>query len=143
MRKNSIVRRVTEKARVAGFVACALFLLFVPIVSAQNQAEVEFFEQVASLIRDDRLPEAEKQLSVVLRRSPEHSVALNFMGTIRAKQSRLIEAEALFNRALRSDKNFTAARMNLVYLYLLKRAPDKAILQLKEVLTIEPTNAEA
>ena len=33
--------------------------------------------------------------------------------------------------------------MNLVYLYLLKRAPEKAILQLKEVLALEPENAEA
>ena len=28
--------------------------------------------------------------------------------------------------------------MNLVYLYLIKRAPEKAILQLKEVLALEP-----
>ena len=143
MRKNSVVRRVGKKARAAGCVACALCLFFLPIVNAQDQAQVEFFEQVASLIRDNRLAEAEKQLSDVLRRSPEQPVALNFMGTIRAKQNRLLEAETLFSRALRNDKNFTAARMNLVYLYLLKRLPDKAILQLREVLTIEPDHAEA
>lgn len=143
MRKNSAVRRVGKKVKVAAYVVCALWLLFVPIVSAQEQAQVEFFEQVASLIRDNRLAEAEKQLSTVLRSSVDHPVALNLMGTIRAKQNRLVEAETLFSRALRNDKNFNAARMNLVYLYLLKRAPDKAILQLKEVLTIEPDHAEA
>ena len=126
-----------------GYIACVLWLLFAPVVSAQDQAQVEFFEQVASLIRDNRLAEAEKQLSTVLRSSVDHSVALNLMGTIRAKQNRLVEAETLFSRAVRNDKNFNAARMNLVYLYLLKRAPDKAILQLKEVLTIEPDHAEA
>lgn len=143
MRKNSAVRRVVKKAKAAGYIACALWLFFVPIVSAQEQAQVEFFEQVASLIRDNRLAEAEKQLSTVLRSSVDHPVALNLMGTIRAKQNRLVEAETLFSRALRNDKNFNAARMNLVYLYLLKRAPDKAILQLREVLTIEPDHAEA
>jgi len=128
--------------RTAGCVACAVCLLFL-VVNAQDQAQIEFFEQVASLIRDNRLAEAEKDLSAVLRRSPEQPVALNFMGTIRAKQSRFLEAETLFNRALRNDKSFTAPRMNLVYLYLLKHTPDKAIVQLREVLTIEPDNAEA
>ena len=33
--------------------------------------------------------------------------------------------------------------MNLVYLYLIKRAPEKAILQLKEVLALDPENPEA
>jgi Tfp pilus assembly protein PilF len=120
-----------------------LCLFFVPIVSAQDQTQVEFFEHVASLIRDNDLAEAEKQLSTVLRGSVDHPVALNLMGTIRAKQNRLVEAETLFSRALRNDKTFTAARMNLVYLYLLKRTPDKAIVQLREVLSIEPDNTEA
>jgi len=142
MRKSSVVRRVGKKVRTAGCVACAVCLLFL-VVNAQDQAQIEFFEQVASLIRDNRLAEAEKDLSAVLRRSPEQPVALNFMGTIRAKQSRFLEAETLFNRALRNDKSFTAPRMNLVYLYLLKHTPDKAIVQLREVLTIEPDNAEA
>jgi tetratricopeptide (TPR) repeat protein len=142
MRKSSVVRRVGEKVRTAGCVACAVCLLFL-VVNAQDQAQIEFFEQVASLIRDNRLAEAEKDLSAVLIRSPEQPVALNFMGTIRAKQSRFLEAETLFNRALRNDKSFTAPRMNLVYLYLLKHTPDKAIVQLREVLTIEPDNAEA
>ncbi len=44
---------------------------------------------------------------------------------------------------MRNDKKFTGARMNLVYLYLLKRAPEKSILQLKEVLALEPEHAEA
>ena len=142
MKKSSVVRRGGKGARTAGCVACALCLLFL-VVNAQDQAQVEFFEQVASLIRDNRLAEAERELSTVLRRLPEHPVALNFMGTIRAKQSRLVETETLFNRAARNDKSFTAPRMNLVYLYLLKRTPDKAIVQLREVLTIEPDNTEA
>jgi Flp pilus assembly protein TadD len=70
-------------------------------------------------------------------------VALNLLGTVRARQNRLLEAESLFLRALKKDDKFTGARMNLVYLYLLKRAPDKAILQLNEVLAVEPDNMEA
>ena len=104
---------------------------------------VQLFEQIATLIQNDRLPEAEKELNSILRVTPDLPVALNLLGTIRAKQNRLLEAETLFLRALKKDDKFTGARMNLVYLYLLKRAPDKAILQLKEVLAVEPENAEA
>lgn len=114
-----------------------------PIAKAQNDDLVQVFEQVATLIRDNRFAEADKELTGVLRVTPELPVALNLMGTLRAKQGRLVEAEALFLRAVRNDKTFSGARMNLVYLYLLKRAPEKSIVQLREILTLEPEHAEA
>jgi len=110
---------------------------------AQGTDVVQAFEQVATLIRDNRLAQAEQELTSILRVTPNLPVALNLMGSVRAKQGRLVEAETLFLRAVQNDKNFTGARMNLVYLYLLKRTPDKAILQLNEVLALEPENVEA
>lgn len=121
---------------------CVWCLFAVPAV-AQDSDVVQRFEQVASLIRDDRLAEAEKELTEVLKVAPNLPLALNFLGTVRAKQGRLNEAEALFLKALRSDRNFTGARINLAYLYALQRTPDKALLQLREVLAVEPENAEA
>lgn len=132
-----------HKAQKVFLSALCLLCLFVANVRAQSPDVVQVFEQVATLIRDDRLAEAEKELAAVLKVTPDLPIALNFMGTIRAKQGKLLEAETLFTRAVRNDKNFTGARMNLVHLYLLKRAPDKAILQLKEVLALEPEHAEA
>src|SRR6185369_13493290 len=79
----------------------------------------------------------------ILRVTPDMPVALDLMGTIRAKQNRLLEAETFFLRALKKNDKFTGARMNLAYLYLLKRVPDKAILQLNEVLVLEPDNVDA
>jgi Tfp pilus assembly protein PilF len=116
---------------------------FAATTFGQQRDLVQVFEQIATLIQDNRLAEAEKELTAVLRLSPDLPVALNLMGSVRAKQGRLVEAETLFLRAVRSDKTFTGARMNLVYLYQLKRAPDKAILQLKEVLALEPENTQA
>ena len=112
-------------------------------VRAQSADVVQVFEQVATLIRDNRLAEAEKELASVLRVQPNLPAALNLMGSVRAKQNRLVEAETLFVRAVENDKTYTGARMNLVYLYLLKRAPDKAIPQLNEVIALEPDNLEA
>jgi len=120
-----------------------MLCVFVVTTFGQQRDIVQVFEQIATLIRDNRLAEAEKELTAVLRLSPDLPVALNLMGSVRAKQGRLIEAETLFLRAVRNDKTFTGARMNLVYLYQLKHAPDKAIVQLKEVLAVEPENVAA
>jgi Tfp pilus assembly protein PilF len=119
-----------------------LCLLAAPL-RAQQPDVVQLFEQVATFIRDNRLTEAEKELTAVLQVTPDLPVALNLMGSLRAKQGRLNEAELLFLRAVRNDKTFSGARMNLVYLYLLKRAPEKANLQLKEILALEPEHPEA
>lgn len=135
MRKNSPNRLLC--------LLCLLCIFVAKPVFAQQQNLVQLFEQIATLIRDNRLPEAEKDLTQILRASPELPVALNLMGSLRAKQGRLVEAETLFLRAVRNDKNFTGARMNLAYLYLLRNAPEKALVQLSEVVALEPENAEA
>jgi Flp pilus assembly protein TadD len=131
-----------KKAQKVSLCLLCIVCLFVTIALGQQRDVVQLFEQVATLIRDNKLPEAEKELTSILRVSPDLPVALNLMGSLRAKQGRLVEAENLFLRAVRNDNKFTGARMNLVYLYQLKREPDKAILQLKEVLAVEPDNPE-
>src|SRR6185503_14994284 len=100
-------------------------------------------ERVAALIRDNRMAEAERQLASISRTAPNSPDVLNLLGTIRAKQNRLNEAESLFLQVLKIEENFTPARMNLSYLYVLKRAPDRAIFELKEVLRLDPNNAQA
>lgn len=122
-------------------------LLCVLLVStsaiAQGNNRTEQLERAARLIAADQLSEAEQQLSQVLKLAPNEAAALNLLGAIRAKQGKLDEAEALFSRAVRSDNKLTGAHMNLAYLYLLKGAPEKTASELKEVLRLEPTNAEA
>src|SRR6185436_13134282 len=142
MRKNSSNSHKKAHKAQALLLLCLLCLFAAP-ARAQSTDVLQAFEQVAALIRDDRLAEADKELTRVLKLQPDLPVALNLMGSLRAKQGRLAEAESLFLRAVQNDKNFTGARMNLVYLYLLKRAPDKAIPQLNEVLALEPENLEA
>ena len=117
------------------FLACACLPVF-----GQDVARLE---RVATLIRENKTAEAERQLAVLLKSKPNEPVALNLLGTIRAKQNRLNEAETLFVRAVVNDPRYTGARMNLAYLYLEKREPAKAVVQLTEVLTNEPDNAEA
>lgn len=118
--------------------------IFAPAVLAQGTDQVvQRLEQVAALIRDNRIVEAERQLAAISRTAPNSPDVLNLLGTIRAKQNRLNEAESLFLQTLKIEDKFTPARMNLSYLYVLKRAPDKAIFQLREVLRVQPNNVEA
>lgn len=110
---------------------------------AQESGPEKRIERAATLIRDDRIAEAEQQLNYVLKVSPNDPVALNLLGTVRAKQGRLNEAETLFSRAIRSDNQLIGARMNLAYLYLLKGMPEKTASELREVLRLDPNNADA
>ena len=124
-------------------VVILLLAVLVPEVLAQSADLVKRLEHVAALIADNRTADAEQELSGVLRRAPNEPAALNLLGTIRAKQGRLREAELLFSRAVRVDDQFVAAHMNLAYLYTLMGQPTKAISELKEVVRLDPRNTEA
>jgi Flp pilus assembly protein TadD len=65
-----------------------LFLCAAPL-RAQKVDVVQVLEQVATLISNNRLAVAEKELTSVLRVAPNLPAALNLMGSIRAKQGRL------------------------------------------------------
>ncbi|HEX8723328.1 MAG TPA: tetratricopeptide repeat protein [Pyrinomonadaceae bacterium] len=100
-------------------------------------------ERAAALISGDRLQEAERVLESALKARPDDALALNLLGTVRAKQGRLEEAEALFSRAVRADAAFVGAHMNLAYLYTLRGAPEKTAAELREVMRLDPHNADA
>ncbi len=103
MRKSSLNSRgFTRKTRITIVTLCVV-CLFGGAIHAQVDV-VQQFEQIATFIRENRIAEAEKELASVLRVAPDLPVALNLMGTIRAKQGRLNEAESLFLRAVRNDR---------------------------------------
>ncbi|HEV2860545.1 MAG TPA: tetratricopeptide repeat protein [Pyrinomonadaceae bacterium] len=133
----------TLKSAARASSSAVALLCAVLAVTAQTTDRVGKLERAASLIGGGRLEEAERQLNAVLKSAPEDAAALNLLGAIRAQQGRLDEAESLFKRAARGDEGLTGARMNLAHLYLLKREPEKAAAELREVLRREPANAEA
>jgi Tfp pilus assembly protein PilF len=110
---------------------------------AQADTPAARLERAATLIGNNRLAEAEQQLNSVLKIAPNEAAALNLLGTIRAKQGKLDKAENLFSRAVKADNQLIGAHMNLAYLYLLKGEPEKTALKLKEVLRLDPSNADA
>ncbi|MDT7602317.1 MAG: hypothetical protein QOF61_314, partial [Acidobacteriota bacterium] len=123
-------------------VTLLLFLATTHGVRAQENNNAWQIERAAALISTNRISEAEQQLDRLLKSSPDHALALNLLGTVRAMQGRLDEAEALFAHALRVDREFAGAHMNLAYLYLLKGAPEKTVTELREVHRIVPDDAD-
>jgi tetratricopeptide (TPR) repeat protein len=130
-----------------GRIAMFAFLITVLISSspalAQTDKLLKQLEQAAALIADNRTAEAERELASILRAAPNEPVALNLLGTIRAQQGRLPEAEQFFTRAVRADSRYVGAHMNLAYLYALTGRPTNTIAELKTVLLLEPRNVEA
>lgn len=119
------------------------FLASPPSARAQDNTLPTRLERVVTLIRGDQITEAEEQLSYILKTTPNQADALNLLGAIRARQGRLEEAETLFKRAVDNNRRLVSARMNLAHLYSLKGMPDPAIMELKEILRLEPNNADA
>ncbi|MDT5061388.1 MAG: hypothetical protein QOH63_1847 [Acidobacteriota bacterium] len=120
------------------------FILLAPLCAhaQKSSSSAQQLERVAALISENRIEEAEQQLNAILKATPNEALALNLLGTIRAKQGRLDDAEALFSRAISIDNQFLGAHMNLAYLYLLKGVPDKTISELREVLRLDPNNPD-
>ena len=131
------------QAKLSAVTLCLLLFVAHARAQAPAAARQSRLEQAAAHIAADRLAEAEQQLDAMLKAAPADVLALNLLGTVRAKQGRLEEAEALFLRAVRADRRFVGARMNLAYLYLLRGAPEKTAAELREVLRLDPANMDA
>ena len=121
-----------------------LMILFNPVSGfAQKISLDQRLERAAKLISEKRISEAEQQLSRILKSRPNDALALNLLGTIRAQQGQLDEAQSLFARAVSIDDHLIGPRMNLAYLYLLKGEQEKSISELKGVLSLDPSHPEA
>ncbi len=136
-------RAAADRANLSHIILLVLILVTGLNAPAQTTRIDSRLEQAAVLIRDGQLKEAEDQLTSLLKSAPREPRTLNLLGTIRAQQGKLNEAEALFTRALRIDSRLVAAHMNLAYVSLLRGAPEKTIAELKAVISLEPENAEA
>ncbi len=81
-----------------------LMILFNPVSGfAQKISLDQRLERAAKLISEKRISEAEQQLLRILKSRPNDALALNLLGTIRAQQGQLDEAQSLFARAVSID----------------------------------------
>jgi tetratricopeptide (TPR) repeat protein len=84
---------------------------------------------------------AEKSLWSVLSIEPTNEQALVMLGTVRARQKRYAEAEALFRRVLQLNPKSIAASRSLGAALVVQDKPDEAIRQYKETLQLVPQDS--
>ena len=137
------VRAGTSRGKRSLTVGLLTLVFTASFAPAQTNDMQERLENAATLIRENRIAEAEQRLNSILKMAPNEAGALNLLGTVRAQQGRLNDAENLLTRAAQIDPTAVAVHMNLAFLYLLKKAPEKTISELKKVVSLEPNNIEA
>ncbi|HMG36505.1 MAG TPA: tetratricopeptide repeat protein [Blastocatellia bacterium] len=144
--QRSLLSMMTSPKKTVAWLCIVLAIaLWVTALDAVAQTDpiLERLQRAASLIGQNKLEQAESELKAVLKVSPDDASALDLLGTIKARQGDLDQAESLFARAVAKDGRHIGAHMNLAYLYLLKRAPDRSAAELNEVLRLDPSNADA
>lgn len=91
----------------------------------------------AQLARGE-LADAEASLWTVLATDPNHQEALALLGTIRGRQQRYAEAEALFRRVLQINQNSLLAHRGLGSALIAENRIDEAIDQYKAASDLSP-----
>jgi len=115
------------------------FLLFTSAGIAQQSPRTN----IEGLIRANRLEAAEKQLWETLQARPDEIWALDLLGTIRLKQKRNPEAQALFQRAYSLNSRDVPALRGLGEGARAAGSTDDAIGWYTKLLSIAPTDIPA
>lgn len=84
-----------------------------------------------------------KQVKPFLKKATTSAVVFNIAGVALCGQQKLREALPLFQKALARDSRFHDARKNYAQTLILLEQPDKALLQLNQLLKHMPENGEA
>ena len=93
------------------------------------------------MVSRNRLAEAEQQLWNVLREQPNQVWALKLMGSVRLRQKRNAEAEALFRRAVELSSKDVQAWRSLGEVYSAEDQGEKAIDAYSVAVRLFPADA--
>ncbi|MCD6019249.1 MAG: hypothetical protein K0S53_2370 [Bacteroidetes bacterium] len=89
------------------------------------------------------LPNAEKELTEILKENPKHVSALTNLGFVKLKQGSIQEAEQLYFKALTLDPDYEPLLMNIAGLYAYKKDFKQAELYVNKILKRNPGNGKA
>ncbi len=87
------------------------------------------------------LSAGESTLWSILSSQPDNQDALTMLGTVRGRQGRNAEAEALFRRVLQLNPKSVAASRNLAGALLVEDKPEEAIRQYGEAIQMSPQDS--
>lgn len=98
----------------------------------------DFLAEARAEFARGELREAETSLWTVLATNPDQQQALTLLGTIRGRQQRYAEAEALFRRVLQLNADSVPAHQGLGNTLVAENQSDKAIEQYKAAIDLAP-----
>ncbi|MGH9517716.1 MAG: tetratricopeptide repeat protein [Terriglobales bacterium] len=126
----------------AVLVICLLVATFCCAASsaAQSESRSSLATAKTELDRGD-LESSEKHLWDILSVEPTNEQALVMLGTIRVRQQRFTEAEALFRRVLQLNPKSIAASRGLAASLVDQGKQDEAIRQYKETIELDPRDS--
>jgi tetratricopeptide (TPR) repeat protein len=136
-------RKRTERRGLQLLTVVAICLL-APLSDGQKSAQSNSPPSLSlakSQLGHGDLESAEKSLWSVLSAEPTNEQALVMLGTIRSRQQRYPEAEALFRRVLQLNPKSVAASRSLASALVAEDKPDEAIRQYKETIQLVPQDS--
>jgi len=108
--------------------------------SAEADKKQDPLAKARAQFAQNDLQAAETSLWKVLGTNPDQAQALTLLATIRGRQQRYAEAEALFRRVLQIDANSVLARRGLGNALIAENQPEKAIEQFKAAMDLAPSD---
>jgi tetratricopeptide (TPR) repeat protein len=99
-------------------------------------------KRIKDLVDRGEVDAAEKRLWEIVEHEPENAPAINVLGTIRMRQRRFPEAEALFKRVLMITPEFAAAYRDLGQVYVLQERRDDAKIAYLKAHQLEPQDTK-
>jgi tetratricopeptide (TPR) repeat protein len=110
--------------------------------SADAEKKPDSLAKARAQFARGELQNAEASLWTVLATDPNQEQALTLLATIRGRQQRYPEAEALFRRVLQINANSAPAHRGLGSTLIAEGQPDRAIEQYKAALDLAPGDLE-
>src|SRR5229473_41208 len=120
---------------------CFVFTAFAQVrqeVPAKPNNTQQVLTEAQSQLARGKLDDAETTLWTVLTANPNDEKALTLLGTIRNRQQRYPEAEALFRRVLQINLNSVVAHRGLGAALIAENRDDDAIDQFKAATDLAP-----
>lgn len=134
-----------RKGRQFGSIGALLgVVLFTATVQISGQdVSTSGLRDAAQSLAAGNLERADHELQLVLRSAPGDYRALDLMGVVRVQQHREPEAEKFFQNAIRQKPDVGSAHVHLGLLYMQTARREKAVVQLREGLRLDPTRTDA
>src|SRR6476660_5198834 len=118
-------------------------MLLANLPACAQAAQVSPSTQIGRLIRQNHLDEAEKELWDTLSGHPDQAWALRLLGTIRMRQNRPAEAEALYQRALTLNPHDLEACRGMAEAFTAQSQRDKAIAGYAQCVSFAPADVNS